>query len=110
MPATYEDANLIVQISRYGVEMGLMEAVPALFAESFDPELATQEDKAVRDALGFFELVGTLVKQNVLDRGLVMDMWWVSGVWARVEPAARRARERFGEPRLYENFEALAAG
>jgi len=29
---------------------------------------------------------------------------------ARVGPAAKRQREKLGEPRLYENFEALAAG
>jgi hypothetical protein len=34
----------------------------------------------------------------------------VAGSWARVGPAALRARERTGVAYLYENFEALSAG
>ena len=30
--------------------------------------------------------------------------------WAKVGPAAERAREKAGVPQLFENFEALAAG
>jgi len=33
----------------------------------------------------------------------------VSGVWARVGPAALKQREKHGVPELYANFEALAA-
>jgi hypothetical protein len=39
---------------------------------------------------------------------LIDDWLWIEGMWSRVGPAALRAREKFGEPRLYENFEALA--
>jgi hypothetical protein len=58
--------------------------------------------------LSFFETLGTLVKHGILDKDLVMDLWWVAGTWARVGPAALRERARLGEPRLYENYEALA--
>jgi hypothetical protein len=50
-----------------------------------------------------------LVKHGLLDRDLVVDMWAVASVWKRLESAIRRERERTGEPRLYENFEALAS-
>jgi hypothetical protein len=73
-------------------------------------EKATTEDLSVQRVLNFGEVVSTLVKQGVLDRGLVMDMWWMEGLWSRVGPAARRQRERLGEPRLSENFEKLAGG
>jgi hypothetical protein len=53
------------------------------------------------------ETIGTLVKNDLLDRDLVLDWLWVAGAWERVGPAARRAREQFS-PALYENFEALA--
>ena len=36
------------------------------------------------------------------------DWLWVAGMWAAVGPAAAKAREKHGEPRLFENFEALA--
>jgi hypothetical protein len=60
--------------------------------------------------LFFGETVGTFVKQGVLDRGLVEDLWWIEGMWSRVGPAAQRQRQRLGEPRLFENFESLATG
>jgi hypothetical protein len=49
-----------------------------------------------------------LVKNDLLDRGLVLDWLWAVGLWERLGPAARRARERYGSDALYENFEALA--
>jgi hypothetical protein len=76
--AAYDDANLIVQLARWGTEMGLDEAIQVLFS-------------------------------GVLNQDLVLDLWWVAGLWARVGPAATKDRERIGQARLYENFEALAA-
>jgi hypothetical protein len=108
MAATYEDAKLVVQLVRWGTEMGLDDAVSILFAPDFDPESASPDDPAVRKLLSFGEVVGTLTKQRVLDRGLVLDLWWIEGLWQRVGPAARRRRDELGEPRLFENFEALA--
>ena len=108
MAATNEDAVLVVQIVRWGTEMQLDEAVAELFADGFDPESASVDTPAVRKILSFGETVGTLVKQGLLNRDLVLDLWWVQGIWARVGPAAMRQREKFGEPRLYENIEALA--
>jgi hypothetical protein len=110
MPATYDDANLVMQIVRWATETELPDSVKAVFADEFDPEAADTDDANVRKILGFGEVVGTLVNQGVLDRGLVLDMWWISGFWARVGAAAQGQREKLGEPRLWENFEKLAAG
>ena len=110
MPASYDDANLAMQIIRWGTEMGLAEAVLSVLADTFDPETAGTDDPSVQKVLNFGEVVGTFVKQGVLDRGLVIDMWWMEGLWSRVAPAARRQREHLGEPRLSENFEKLASG
>jgi hypothetical protein len=109
MPATYDDANLIVQLIRWATDLGLDDAAQAVFADSFDPVTASVEDVAVRKLLHFGEAVGTLVKQGVLDRGLVLDMWWIGGMWERLRVAALAERDRLGESRLYENIEALAA-
>ncbi|HEY6425813.1 MAG TPA: hypothetical protein VIX84_01135 [Acidimicrobiales bacterium] len=110
MPATYDDANLVMQIVRWGTEIELTEAVQVLLDDKFDPEAASPDDPSVQKVLNFGEVVGTLVNQGVLDRGLVLDMWWMQGLWSRVAPAAQRTREHLGEPRLSENFEKLAAG
>jgi hypothetical protein len=108
MAATHEDAALVMQLLRWGAAIGLDEAATSLFASTFDPEAASASDAPVMKMLTFGETIATLVKHNVLDEGLVQDLWWVDGTWVRVGPAARRERERLGEPRLFENFEALA--
>jgi hypothetical protein len=104
---TREDAQLMVQIARWGTELGLDEAMPALFDESFDPQSADAMDKPVRRLLMLGETIGTLVKHDLLSAELMQDWLWLDGVWKRVWPAALRQREKFGDARLYENFEAL---
>jgi hypothetical protein len=107
---TREDAQLMIQIAQWGSSLGLSDALPTLFADDFDPEAAESSDKPVALVLTFGETIATLVKRDLLSGELVHDWLWVEGLWSRVGPAAVRAREKFGEPRLYENFEALAAG
>jgi hypothetical protein len=108
MTATYQDAELIVQILQWGSQMGIEDALGKIHAEGFDPEKADANDPDVRKVLYFGEAIATFVKQNVLDRDLVLDLWAVQSSWRSVGPAALRARQRVGEPRLYENYEALA--
>jgi hypothetical protein len=106
---TREDATLMVQLAQWGSTIGIGEAMPKLFADDFDPETADlQTDEHVRTILVFGESIGTLTKRDLLSAELVHDWLWVEGLWARVGPAALRMREKMGEPRLYENFEALA--
>jgi hypothetical protein len=107
---THDDAVLMIQIAQWGTSLGLEDALPQIFADDFDPATAdAMNDAAVRKILMFGESIGTLTKRDLLSSELVNDWLWVQGLWARVGPAAVRARERVGEPRLYENFEALAA-
>jgi hypothetical protein len=108
MPATYDDAALILQLVRWGTEMGIDDAGQAVFASDFDVRAASADDSPVGKLLSFYETVGALVKHDILDKDLVLDLWWVKGTWDRVGPAALKERERIGEPRLYENYEALA--
>jgi hypothetical protein len=107
MAGSAEDAKLIVQLAQWASMMDLDSATARLFADDFDPETATADDEAIRKVLYFYETIGTLVKNELLNRDLVLDWLWVAGAWERVGPAALRARERF-TPRMYENFEALA--
>ena len=107
MAGTREDAQLIVELAQWSAMMDFEEAVGTIFDDDFDPETASASDDAVRKVLYFNETVGTLVKNELLDRDLVLDWLWVSGAWDRVGPAALKAREQFS-PQLYENFEALA--
>ena len=108
---TREDAQLMVQLAQWITALGFEERMPELLADDFDPETAEVADNAaVRVCLMIGESIGTLTKHNLLSTELVYDWLWVRGLWDRVGPAALRVREKFGEPRLYENFEALAKG
>ncbi len=107
--ATRDDAFLMIQIAQWGTALGVQDAMPQIFADDFDPETANaMDDQSVRTMLMFGESIGTLTKNDLLSAELVHDWLWVEGIWSRVGPAALRQREKFGEPRLYENFEALA--
>ena len=109
MAATHEDANLIMQIVSWGSAEGLNDAVAAIWSDSFDPERAQADDANIRKVLAWGEIIGTFVKNGLLDRDLVFDMFAVEEMWKRVGPAARKSREHSGVPRLWENFELLAS-
>ena len=99
----------MIQIAQWGTSLGVQDAMPRIFADDFDPDTAdAMSDQAVRTMLMFGESIGTLTKNDLLSVELVLDWLWVEGIWSRVGPAALKQRDKFGEPRLYENFEALA--
>ncbi len=109
--ATYEDASVLLQLLQWGATSGLEDALRRVFDPAFavhpDPD-ASGGDPAVGVALTFFETAGALVKHGVLDIDLLHDTYWVAGVWSRVSAYALAMRAHASEPRLYENFEALA--
>jgi hypothetical protein len=107
---THDDATILLQVAQLMNSSGLNDQLAALWTDDFDPETADANTEVVRQALGTFELVGTLVKHNLLSAELVRDWIWVEGLWGRVGPAALRMRADVGVPQLYENFEALATG
>ena len=110
MPGSREDATLIVELAKWGSMMGLEDASRMIYDDDFDPDTVEVSDAPVQKILMFNETIGTLVKNGLLDRELVYDWLWVEGAWAKLGPAARRARDKAGVPQLFENFEALAAG
>jgi hypothetical protein len=107
---TAEDAQLVVELAKWGAMIGLPDASRKVYADDFDRDGADALDEEVQTMLFFNETVGTLVENGLLNRNLVYDWLWVTGSWDRVGPAAIRAREKAGVPALYENFEALAVG
>ena len=106
--SAHDDAALLIQIAQWSTQMGLQDATRAVFAEGFDPQSATADQDAVGTILSFGETVGTLTQRGLIDTDLILDWLWIAGLWQQVAPAAMKARERFGVPELYENFEALA--
>ena len=108
MAGTHDDAIVMLELAKWGTMLGLFEGA-GVFAEDFDPETADAGDVIVRKTLVFNETMGTLVKNGLLNRELVLDWIHVPSVWGRLRPVVLKVREDAGEPRMYENFEALAA-
>lgn len=107
--ADQSDATLMIQLAQWGTSLGIEEAQQLIWSDDFDADAADPRDPLVNRLLNFFETVGTLTKNGLLDRALVLDWVWVAGIWDRVGPAAKKAREGLGVPELYENFELLAS-
>jgi len=100
----------MMQVLQWSSMSGGIEASVRLMSPDFDAEGASATDKDVFTTLLLGETIGTFTKQGLLDKGLVYDLWAPALAWDRVGPAALRQREQVGEPRLWENFEALANG
>src|SRR5271167_164684 len=98
MAGNHDDAMLMIELAKWGAMIGAVDAGLELLEDDFDPETADASDSPVRTVLTFYETIGTLVKNGLLNRDLVYDWLWVAGMWNRVEPAARRSREKFGSP------------
>jgi hypothetical protein len=116
-----DDAQLVVQLAQLGTSMNIELGTSLLFShretgglthELFKQTYATgsPESIAILNVLKWHETIGTLVKQGLLDRGLVLDWLWVAGAWETCQPIAMAQRAASGVPSLWENFEALAAG
>lgn len=58
-----------------------------------------------------FENIGSMVKNGILDKHLVMDIysWIIDGQWRQLAGLTALARVTTGEPSIYENFEYIAA-
>lgn len=102
------DGMLMVQLAQWGSMLGLEDAWAVVFADDFDPDSADHLDTAVRKLLTYGETIGTMTKHGLIPTALILDWVWIAGLWARIGPAALRARRELGEPRLYENLERLA--
>ncbi len=109
MSATYDDAKLVVQLMRWGTEMGLDDALKEIASEGFDASDGKGDNPSVRKILFFGETVGSLNKHGVLDWELLTDLFPVEFMWQRVRAQAESMRQQLGDERLYEHFEALAA-
>lgn len=115
--ATQADAQLIVSLLNGPLGLRASDGMSLLFTyddpPSYDQFVADHPvgSKGYQDVnavLGMNETIGTFVKQGLLDRALIHDLLWIEGAWKKCEPLALHFREQAGEPKIYENFEALA--
>lgn len=117
-PPTMAEAQLIVQMATadaisgadrgYGV-LRRFEAPPTLGQLRKKHPVDSDEYRYVMGFLGSCEMTSTFVKQGLLSAELVNDLYWVGGAWRLCEKICKGMRREAGEPRILENFEALAA-
>ena len=109
MTVTHDDARIFMDLVRWSGEIGLNDAMSAIFADGFDATADAASAETARTVLMFGETAGALVKHNVLALELLIDLFWIEGMWEKVGAHAQYLRDRLGEPRLYEHFEMLAS-
>ena len=110
---THEDATLMLQL----VQMWPVDQTNWIHSDEFTPdykEFATKyppgSDQAsnVRGVINWYETIGTLHKHGLLNEDLLFDWLATDSMWDKMKSHAIAVREETGEPRMYENFEAMA--
>jgi hypothetical protein len=116
-PPTMAEAQLLVQIATADAITGADRGYDVLARFESPPTLGQLRKKHPVDSdeyryvvrfLGSCEMISTFVKQGLLNAELVDDLYWVGGAWRRCEKVCKGMRRESGEPRVFENFEALA--
>lgn len=115
---TREDATLVVQLATLSAQLELPEATNFIWSDQFVTDYeefkrrhgpGSKGFEQVNKLAGWYETVATLVKNGLLSDELVYDWLAVELNWRRIEGILLGLREESGEPRLFENFQALAA-
>jgi hypothetical protein len=97
--------------------MGMSDAMGWVWSPEFIPEFASFVEKYPAGSDGYktaskvcmwFETLGTLHKHGLLNEELLFDWMATDLVWERVKGFPLGLRDGVKNPRLYENFEAMA--
>ena len=114
---THQDATLMLQLLQVSAAMGLSEATGWIWSDEFIPEFAEFVEKYPPGTEGYrnatkvcnwFETLGTLYKHGLFNEELLFDWLAVDLMWERLKGFALAVRQHHDEPRMYENFEAMA--
>lgn len=114
--ATHEDAQLLVQLATLFAQGNVREANSWVWSDEFVSDYDEFKKRYPAGSTGFsnvmmtagyYETIGTLLKHKLINEELLFDWLAVEPIWNRMRPVLLGMREDSGEPRLYENFEAL---
>jgi hypothetical protein len=113
---TREDAQLLVQLATLFAQGGMREASSWVWSEEFVPDHDEFKERnpagstgfdRVMTVAGFYETIGTLWKHKLISEELLFDWLTMEPIWNRMKPVLLGMRDEMGEPRLWENFEAM---
>ncbi len=112
---THDDATLMLQL----MQMWPGRETDWIWSDDFEPDYekytAAGPTRSVDDAafvntravLNWYETIATFYKYELLNEDLLFDWLAIDSMWDRVKAHALAHRDH--NPRLYENFEAMAA-
>ena len=115
---TYRDATLMLQLAQWQATLNVQEALNWLWSDQYVADFeefvkkypwGSEESGRAGKICGVFETLGTLYKHGLFNEDLLFDWLAVSAIWDKIKGYALGVRQLAGNPRLYENFEALAA-
>ena len=114
---TREDADVMLRLAEINALYHLNEAGGIIWSEDFPRDFnafhekyprSTRESTLVNTLLGWFESVGTLVRNGLLSEDLAYDWLAIDASWERLKGIAEGQRKAAGSPALWENFEYIA--
>ena len=118
MSATKEDALVLLKLDevyRPGTAARKFsysdELAAAVRDGSFFETFALDSDERfwINELATYYEMLGTLRTNGIVDDSLAIEWSGAAFVWKLIGPILVQAREVFGSPKLWTNFEALAA-
>ncbi len=99
---TYEDATIMLQVAQFGAEMGNQKAVSFIWSDKFEQDFATfqekfpagtKQDRYLSQICLWFETIGALWVNGLLNEKLLSDWVAANMVWQRVKGYALGIRE-----------------
>lgn len=114
---TQQDAQVMLQLATWYTESQVGEAINWARSDAFVGEYAefaarfpsgSEGRLLVNRILGYFETVGTLWKNRLINEDLLFDWLWVPASWDLVKGVALGMRAEVANAGLWENFEAMA--
>ena len=114
---TYQDTTILLHLMQMSIMAGLSKAMNWMWSDQFILDynnfinkypVGGEEYGKFSKICGHYETIGTLWKHKLINEELLFDWLAVDIIWNRVKEVALGVRQESGEPRLFENFEAMA--
>ncbi len=119
-PATHHDAELVLKLYDLRREAVMRQArdFVAQFSPSSFEELmsvvgafGTKENAYVRQVLGYWEMVASLIVHGTLNAALAQDtLGEMNFVYGKVQPFIKEMREKMVSPEFLQNMEKVIEG
>jgi hypothetical protein len=114
---TQQDAQVMLQLATWYTESQVGEAINWARSNEFTGDYAefakrfpngTEGRLLLNRILAYYETVGTLWKNRLINEDLLFDWLWVPASWDLVKGIAIGMRAELANVGLWENFEAMA--